>query len=785
MRGLARLLRSLPLLLVSPILIAVPAVSVWICDLLWLAFGRRKRPADRPPSARAASVVIPNWNGCDLLEKYLPSVVHAMGGNPDNEIIIVDNASSDGSRELLAERFPHVKVLRLEKNLGFGGGSNAGFRAARNDIVVLLNSDMRVEPGFLQPLLNGFIEENVFSVSCQIFFSDPAKVREETGLTQAWWESGGIRVRHRADDKITTLYPCFYGGGGSSAYDRKKFLELGGFDELLAPFYMEDTDLGYLAWKRGWKVLYEPRSVVYHEHRGTIGKRFRPQYIREIVRKNFLLFTWKNIHDPRRLVSHLCFTYLDALVSLIAGESPERTNLAALWRAFRQVPGAARSRWRARSLAIVPDEEAFARPMAGYYRDRFDSFAVAPARPGVLFLSPYPLCPPDHGGGVFMNQTVRELARHCDVHLIALLDRPQQRSAHAEMDSLCASTEYMVRLGGKPVALGSITPHAVTEFANSDLEWLIHRQLYLKKIDVFQIEYTNMGQYAGRYHHIVNALFEHDIYFQSIARGLRQPGPMASKASPAFEYLKALRFELEMLRKIDRIQVCSRANQAYLTSFLPEARDRIQSGLRAGIDASRYCFQPDGREPGTMLFLGSFRHLPNRRALEWFLEAVLPHVLAERPGARLIVVGSEPPPVHSLGAHPEAVELRGFVDDVREPLSRYSVFLCPILSGSGVRVKLLEAFASGIPSVSTRIGAEGLAEQDGEFCFLTDDPTAFADRVLQLLRSPSDAAEMVKRARHEVEENWDTASITARLIESYRTAMQEKRRYATSAASRP
>ena len=71
--------------------------------------------------------------------------------------------------------------------------------------------------------------------------------------------------------------------------------------ELLAPFYLEDTDLGYMAWKRGWKVLYQPRSVVYHEHRGTIGKRFREDYIQAVLKKNFLLFCWKNIHEWRRL----------------------------------------------------------------------------------------------------------------------------------------------------------------------------------------------------------------------------------------------------------------------------------------------------------------------------------------------------------------------------------------------------------------------------------------------------------------------------------------------------
>ena len=97
--------------------------------------------------------MIPNWNGRDLLEKYLPSVIAAtVGLIRGSEIIVVDNGSEDGSAEFLRERFPQVRVLALERNLGFGGGSNAGFQAARNDIVVLLNSDMRVEPEFPRSL---------------------------------------------------------------------------------------------------------------------------------------------------------------------------------------------------------------------------------------------------------------------------------------------------------------------------------------------------------------------------------------------------------------------------------------------------------------------------------------------------------------------------------------------------------------------------------------------------------------------------------------------------------
>ncbi len=252
---LLRFLTTLPLILISPMLALVPWLALLGTDLAWKLLGRRRTPPNRAPRTHAASVVIPNWNGRDLLEKYVPSVVAAMAGHPDNEIIVVDNASADDSVAFLAANFPQVRVVPLPRNLGFGGGSNTGFQNAKNDIVVLLNSDMEVEPDFLAPLLNGFSHPSVFAVSCQIFFRDPAKHREETGLTQGWWENGGLRVTHRADPQVDRAFPCFYPGGGSGAYDRAKFLELGGFDHLFRPFYVEDTDLGMMAWKRGWRVL--------------------------------------------------------------------------------------------------------------------------------------------------------------------------------------------------------------------------------------------------------------------------------------------------------------------------------------------------------------------------------------------------------------------------------------------------------------------------------------------------------------------------------------------------
>jgi O-antigen biosynthesis protein len=772
-RAIERIIRGFFPFLISPFLLAITAVSLAITDLVTSLLGR-KAPNDTRPKTDAATILIPNWNGRDLLEKYLPSVLAAAERVPGSEVLVVDNGSTDGSADFVREQFPTVKLLALKRNLGFGGGSNAGFRAAKHDVVVLLNSDMRVEPDFLPPLLAGFTDLKVFSVTCQIFFSDPNKIREETGLTETWWQGGAIRVRHRNDPKIKTLFPCSYGGGGSCAFDRKKFLELGAFDELLAPFYMEDTDIGYLAWKRGWKNLYQPASVVYHEHRGTIGKKFSHAYIQGVLQKNFLLFTWKNVHEWPRLLSHFAFTWTGALFTLCAGESPERGSFMGILRAFLQLPAAMSARSRARRLSVVSDTDALRRPLGGYYRDTFAPMPQSADPLRVLFVAPYPIYPPVHGGGVFMYQTVKELSRLTELHLLVMLDIAEQRAEHQPLDAICASSDYLVRPHNKQKALASLEPNAFREFRNADFAWMLHREIYLHQIDLLQLEYTMMGQYAGRFRRIPSILFEHDVYFQSIARRLPFMTNALDRIQARWEYLRALRYELKLLPTVDRVQVCSHDNAEHLISFLPELRGRIDDGFRAGIDTSDYPYKPTGRKPLTMLFLGSFRHLPNQEALRWFVTHVLPLILKEEPAARLVVVGSEPPPAHSL--YPaESIDLIGFVDDIREPLAEYAVFVCPILSGSGVRVKLLEAFSAGIPVVSTRLGAEGLADVDGDICALADDAPGFASHVLDLLRDPEKAAALAARARTHVVATRDIRTMTERMVDCYRSEVERLR----------
>ena len=772
-RPLAALVAMAFLVVVAPLLLALLALLLLGADCVALLVRRKRPEVAKGVSKDAVSVVIPTWNGKEHLVRNLPSVVAALSGNPDHEILVMENASDDGTAEFLAREFPSVRVVEMGSNLGFGRASNVGFSIARHDIVVLLNNDMRVEPDFLRPLLDGFRDPRVFSVTAQIHFQDWDKPREETGLTMGRWRRGGIHLRHVADEAVDELFPTFYAGGGSSAYDRLKILELGGFDEILAPFYMEDVDLSYMAWKRGWVNLYAPRSVVHHEHRGTIGKHFAKAYIDRVLQKNRLLFVWKNMHHWRRLLGHFGWIYGEMWLSSVAGASPERANVRSFLAAFAQSPRAPARRVAARRLAEVHDAEALRRPLGGYFRDRFHRLESKPHSDlNVLFVSPYPIEPPTHGGAVLMKQAVEGLARRCRLHLLCMLERESEFESHERLADQCASAEFLLHDRRWRYGAPLLWPHSAQAFWSPEFLWKIHRTILLRRIDVIQFEYSQLASYGASFRQLVCCLFEHDLHFQSVQRNLLLKRPL-EVVRRGYEYLRALRFELSAIGVFDAVQVCSAEQARVLRSLLGDGPS-VHDNLRAAISVDSYTFRLEGREPGTVLFVGNFRHPPNLEALKFFRERVLPRVRQHMPRARLVVAGAKAPAHLTAVLESEGAEYLGAVPEIRDVLGRYEVFVAPVLSGSGVRVKILEAFASGIPVVSTSLGAEGLCDPDSGMAEIEDRPTRFADAVVALLNNPSRARAIAEEARRAVERNWDSASTIPRLLDHYAAASETK-----------
>jgi len=822
-------LAKLVYLLFAPAILLLVAVSFLCTDVLaYLQRRWRRMPAAKPPNPaeppRHASIVIPNWNGKELLEKFLPTVLGACSAG--DEVIVVDNASSDGSAEFVESSFPQVRLLRMERNLGFGGGSNAGIRAASHRIAVLLNNDMRATPDFLAPLLAGFTDEAVFAVSAQLFFSDPERRREETGLTAGSFEKGFVRVRHDVDGEIDRLYPIFYAGGGSTAYDREKFLALGGFDPLFEPFYLEDTDLSFNAWRRGWKVLYQPASRLYHEHRGTIGKRYSSESILAYLQKNYVLMVWKNVHRWGWLLSHFLYLY-GHMILCWAGERTEtRTTIGAFRLALEKWPQALRARYDALHSAAIRDADVFIRTRPSVFREVFPSSSgdlvaglplvretagggssghgfsraeksldgqglqplreqpvssAAPPRPlRILFVSPYSIYPPLHGGAVLMLQAIQELSKRHAVSVLLFVDRPEEAESNLALGQWARHVVPVLR---RPALRShfSLRPHAEQVFYDPQFAALLDKLVFQHDIDLIQFEYTQLAQYRLPLERTPQCLFEHDVYFRSVRRQMVSgDGSVAAKASEFFEWLRALRFEVAAAGRFDAVFTCHEEERRLLESFLNGRRPVVVAGLRTAVDCASYPFPGGPRREDSLLFVGNFQHRPNVEGLRYFTGEILPLIRARRPTAMLTVVGAQAPPELERAAvasgEKGAVVFRGSVPDIREPLSEYAVFVCPILSGAGVRVKLLEAFSAGIPVVSTSLGAEGIAARSGREFLCADSPEDFAAACLRLLEHSEEAAGLAARARRLVETTYDWTPVGRRLDSIYYQLIRQKAR---------
>ena len=240
------------------------------------------------------SIIMPNFNGGSLLRQSLTSLGDLLG-----RALVVDDGSADGSVDLLRTEFPSVRVIAREQNGGFSAAVNDGIRACECDFVALLNNDVEVTPGFLDPILPMFEDEALFAVSPRIML--PARGNVDEGCKSGYWHHGVFYTTQRQGvDQIT---PVLYANGCAAVYRRSMLEELGGFDEAYSPFYWEDTDLGYRAWKRGWESLYQPASSVVHQHSASIS-RLDPIRTRRIQLRNAYMFIWRNIEDPKMLAAH-------------------------------------------------------------------------------------------------------------------------------------------------------------------------------------------------------------------------------------------------------------------------------------------------------------------------------------------------------------------------------------------------------------------------------------------------------------------------------------------------
>jgi O-antigen biosynthesis protein len=293
------------------------------------------------------SIIIPNYNGEDLLRKNLPKVIGSVGGS---EIIVIDDASTDGSLKVLSDFKSRIKILRNEKNLGFPLSVNKAVRIAKGEIVILLNTDVAPEKTFLIPLIAHFKNSEVFAVGCLDKSVETGNIIYR-GRGIGEWKKGFLAHSRGEIDRPSTLWV----NGGSGAFRKSIWEKFGGFNELYSPFYWEDIDLSYRALKSGYKVIFEPKSVVTHEHeKGAIKNTYSNYKIKTIAYRNQFIFVWENATDYSLQFFHLVFLpyhFIKALFRL------DVAFFMGFLKAFILLPGIMISSFKYQKLFVKTDRK--------------------------------------------------------------------------------------------------------------------------------------------------------------------------------------------------------------------------------------------------------------------------------------------------------------------------------------------------------------------------------------------------------------------------------------------
>ncbi|MBN1660806.1 MAG: glycosyltransferase family 2 protein [Anaerolineae bacterium] len=239
-----------------------------------------------------ASIVIPTYNGAH----HLPVCLDALRAQvyPDVEVLLVDNGSTDGTQDLVGERYPEVRLLEMGSNLGLTGANNAGFRAARGDVLISLNNDTEADPGFVAALVDALRAQPEAGIAAaKMLLFDRRDVLHSAG---DGYRVDGLPfnrgVWQRDKGQFDTAGWVFGGCGGAVAYRRAMLDQIGAFDESFF-MYCEDVDLNWRAQLAGWRAWYTPHAIVYHKLSATGGGPIASYY----TGRNTLWVVAKNYPD--------------------------------------------------------------------------------------------------------------------------------------------------------------------------------------------------------------------------------------------------------------------------------------------------------------------------------------------------------------------------------------------------------------------------------------------------------------------------------------------------------
>jgi polysaccharide biosynthesis protein PslH len=395
----------------------------------------------------------------------------------------------------------------------------------------------------------------------------------------------------------------------------------------------------------------------------------------------------------------------------------------------------------------------------------------------ILLLTQILPYPPDSGPKVKTYNLLRYLAAHHEVTLVSLVRSAAEAERAASLRELCTEVHTVLLHRSKLRDLFYLVQSMlarrsfiITRDACPALSALLAELTSRTHYDIIHADQLNMAQFAIDLPGGLRILDQHNAVWTIVQRMAQQSASLPRRAFLDLESRRLRRYEAEVCSRFDGVLAVSEPDRWALELATRNHGTTLAPCTIVPIAVDCAAQEPVARawEPDTILSMATMFWPPNVDGVLWFAREVYPLIKQQVAGARFAVVGARPPrSVTGLSESDGSIEVTGYVDDPQPYLARSAALIVPVRAGGGMRVKILEALARGIPIVSTTIGYEGIDLTPGEHLLVGDTPEAFAEAVVRLLSNPALGRQLAAAGRQLAEQRYDWRVVNPAVEEVY------------------
>ena len=642
------------------------------------------------------SIIIPVFNKVEYTRKCIEAIRR---NTPCDlcEIIIIDNASTDGTKDYLKglNEKMRVNVISNDANLGFTKACNQGAAAAGGRYIVFLNNDTEPQPKWLEYLVETIESDAEAGIAGPKFTYPDGRLQEAGGIIfndGSGWNFG------RGDDPSRPIYNYVkeidYVSGACLLIRRSLLQQLNYFDERYSPGYYEDTDLCFGARSAGYKVVYCPLSLVIHHEGATSGT--------------------------------------DLSAGMKKFQDINKEKFVIKW------SGALKNQYPAGSGNVIPGSE---RQIEG----------------NILIIDKY-LPWFDRASGSLRLLSIIRLLKKQNYHItyIAREGRDQERYIRV-----------LQRLGVEVYATDpqKLDRSGISGIESIDLKRILSDRFYetafLSFYDVALQYLPEIRACSPGTKILIDTVDIHFVREQRMAE-LNSDKALLKKAEAT------KKDELYIYGKADAIITITDRDWDHIRDYLPGARHFVIPNIHC-VDEGP--IESDGRSG--LIFVGNFNHLPNVDAVKYFLGEIFPKIKAKIPDMTFTIVGPLPPKEIASLQNKDII-VAGYVPETGPYLKRARISIAPLRYGAGMKGKIGEAMAHGVPVVTTSIGAEGIGLISGETALIADSADGFAECVVGLYSDDGLWRRIAINSREFIARHYSLEKIGMELADMLRSMQAEK-----------